>query len=68
MVVILGHALIDFDVEFMAITIPLFMTLEFDKKAEVKSIMWAKAISIALTGIYCFFAVVTARIFFSPFL
>lgn len=58
MVIILGHALIDFDMEFMAIMLPLFMTLEFDKKFEIRSVKITNmALSIVFIS-YSFFALV----------
>lgn len=59
MVVILGHALIDFDMEFLAITIPLFMTLEFDKMIEIKNVVWDKVCIVLGIVIYSFFFLVT---------
>lgn len=59
MLIILGHSLIDFNMEFMAITLVLFMTLEFDKKQELTK---TKNIKIAIYGcglIYTFFAIIT---------
>ncbi len=59
MVVILGHALIDFDMEFMAIMLPLFMTLEFDKKFEVRNTKIVNIFLSAMLICYSFFALVT---------
>ena len=59
MLIILGHSLIDFNMEFLAITLVLFMTLEFDKKQELTK---SSNIKIAIYGcglIYTFFALVT---------
>lgn len=60
MVIILGHALIDFDMEFLAILLPLFMTLEFDKKITIKEVVIAKVATCGLIILYCFFALVTS--------
>lgn len=59
MVIILGHALIDFDMEFLAITLPLFMTLEFDKKFNIKEITLVKLTTGVLIAFYSFFDLVT---------
>ena len=59
MVVILGHAFIDFDMEFLAITLPRFMTLEFDKKTEIKNNSLIKAATLSGVIVYSFFGVVT---------
>lgn len=59
MLIILGHSLIDFNMEFLAITLVLFMTLEFDKKKELTK---TNNIKIAIYGcglIYAFFAILT---------
>jgi len=59
MVVILGHAFIDFDMEFLAILLPLFMTLRFDKKFSIKEIVLAKVGAGILIAVYSFFGLVT---------
>jgi len=59
MVVILGHALIDFDMEFLAILLPLFMTLRFDKKFSIKEVVLAKVGAGILIAVYSFFGLVT---------
>ena len=59
MVVILGHALIDFDMEFLAITLPLFMTLEFDKKFEIRNIQMTNIVLGTVFICYSFFTLVT---------
>jgi len=59
MVVILGHAFIDFDMEFLAITLSLFMTLEFNNKVEMKNISIAKVVTGVGIAVYCFFGLVT---------
>jgi len=59
MIIILGHALIDFDMEFLAITLPLFMTLEFDKLIEIKNIVMAKLGICLGIIVYGFFSIVT---------
>ena len=59
MLIILGHSLIDFNMEFLVITLVLFMTLEFDKKRELTKISNIK-IAIYVCGlVYAFFALVT---------
>lgn len=59
MLIILGHSLIDFNMEFLAITLVLFMTLNFEKKQEVTKLSNIK-IAIYICGlIYVFFAFVT---------
>jgi len=59
MFIVLGHSLIDFDIEFMAITMILFLTLNFDKQ---KTVSHTKVIKIS-TGVflafYMYFGAVT---------
>ena len=59
MVVVLGHAFIDFDMEFLAILLPLFMTLEFDKKFSIKEMALAKVSTGVLITVYSFCGLVT---------
>jgi len=59
MLIILGHSLIDFNMEFMAITLVLFMTLEFDKKQELTKTRNIKIIIYGCGLIYTFFAIIT---------
>lgn len=59
MLVILGHSLIDFNMEFLAITLVLFMTLEFDKKQEKIELKKIKVLICGLGFIYTFFAIIT---------
>lgn len=58
MLIILGHSLMDFNVEFLAITLVLFMTLEFGNKFEIRKLTLIKIITICLCGIYLFFGIV----------
>lgn len=59
MLIILGHSLIDFNMEFLAITLVLFMTLEFNKKQELTKVNNIKIAIYSCGLIYIFFAVVT---------
>lgn len=59
MLIILGHSLIDFNMEFLAITLVLFMTLEFDKKKELTKVSNIKTAIYGCGLIYILFAFVT---------
>ena len=59
MLIILGHSLIDFNMEFLAITLVLFMTLEFNKKIEVTKTNNIKIAIYSCGLIYAFFALIT---------
>lgn len=59
MLIILGHSLIEFNMEFMAVMLILFMTLEFDKKVKTKKCGYVKGVLGLMCGIYVFFALVT---------
>lgn len=58
MLIILGHSLMDFNMEFLAITLVLFMTLEFSNKFEIRKLTLIKTSAICLCGIYIFFGIV----------
>lgn len=59
MMIILGHSLIDFNMEFMAITLVLFMTLEFDKMIKIKDSYKLRSGIVIVGVIYVFFGTVT---------
>ena len=59
MLIILGHSLIDFNMEFLVITLVLFMTLEFDKKQELTKVSNIKITVYCCGLIYIFFVLVT---------
>lgn len=59
MMVILGHSLIDFNMQFMAIMLTLFMTLEFDVKFKVKDNFKLRGGVVVIGGIYVFFCAAT---------
>ena len=59
MLIILGHSLIDFNMEFLVITLVLFMTLEFGKKQELTKTSNIKTTFFLCGLIYAFFALVT---------
>lgn len=59
MMIILGHSLIDFNMEFMAITLVLFMTLEFDGKVKIKDNFKLRSGIVFAGIIYVFFGIVT---------
>ena len=58
MLIILGHSLIDFNIEFLAITLVLFATLEFGKKFEIRKLSIIKAGVVILGCVYLFFGIV----------
>jgi len=59
MLIILGHSLIDFNMEFLAITLVLFMTLRFDKQIQIKESLKLRSSIIIVGIIYLFFASIT---------
>lgn len=67
MLIILGHSLMDFNMEFLAITLVLFATLEFDKKFEIKKLDFIRIVIFVLCGIYFFFGVVETANKFGKF-
>jgi hypothetical protein len=67
MLIILGHSLIDFNMEFLAITLILFMTLEFDKKQELTKVNNIKVVVFSCGLIYVFFAIITTLNYFGQY-
>lgn len=59
MMIILGHSLIDFNMEFMAIMLVLFMTLEFTNKVKIKNSFKLRSGIVAVGCIYLFFGFVS---------
>lgn len=59
MMIVLGHSLIDFNIEFMTITLILFMTLEFNNKFIIENKLIVKSMICVIGSIYLFFGIVT---------
>jgi len=59
MLIILGHAIIDFDIEFLAITMVLFLALNFDKVKISTNVKWLKISFVCVGVLYGYFYLVT---------